>query len=70
MVRLPAGWDNSLHPTPPRPLFIVLSGEAEGEASDGTIMTLTAVDALLIKDTNGKGHKQQRTQTAKDTPPQ
>ena len=35
IVRFPAGWDSGLHPTPRRQLFVVLSGEIEGEASDG-----------------------------------
>jgi uncharacterized cupin superfamily protein len=37
-------------------LFIVLSGELEGAASDGSMVTLTAGDALLMEDTTGKGH--------------
>jgi hypothetical protein len=56
MVRFPAGWDSGLHPAPRRQLFIVSSGELEGEASDGTQMSFKAGDALLMEDTEGKGH--------------
>ncbi len=55
-VRFPAGWDSGLHPTPRRQLFIVLSGKIEGAASDGSIITMTAGDVLLMEDTTGKGH--------------
>jgi uncharacterized cupin superfamily protein len=41
---------------PRRQLFIVLSGELEGAASDSSMVTLTAGDALLMEDTTGKGH--------------
>ena len=56
MVRFPAGWNSELHRAPRRQLFIVLSGELEGAASDGATITLTAGDALLMEDTTGKGH--------------
>ncbi len=57
MVRFPAGWNSELHRTPRRQLFIVLSGELEGAASDGSIVTLSAGDVLLMEDTTGKGHR-------------
>lgn len=56
MVRFPAGWDSAFHCAPRRQLFIVLSGELEGAASDGAKMTFAAGDALLMEDTTGKGH--------------
>ena len=56
MVRFPAGWDSAFHCAPRRQLFVVLSGELEGTASDGAIITLTAGDVLLMEDTTGKGH--------------
>jgi quercetin dioxygenase-like cupin family protein len=56
MVRFPAGWDSELHRSPRRQLFIVLSGELEGAASDGSNIILTAGDVLLMEDTTGKGH--------------
>ncbi len=56
MMRFPAGWDSGLHPSPRRQLFVVLSGEMEGAASDGSVVHLTPGDALLMEDTSGKGH--------------
>ena len=56
MVRFPAGWDSGLHPTPRRQLFVVFSGELEGEASNGTQISMRAGDVLLMEDTVGKGH--------------
>jgi len=56
MVRFPAGWDSTHHRAPRRQLFIVLSGEFEGAASDGSKITLKAGDVLLMEDTTGKGH--------------
>lgn len=56
MIRFPAGWDSDLHPSPRRQLFVVLSGEIEGRASDGAIIAMKAGDAMLMEDTTGKGH--------------
>ncbi len=56
MVRFPAGWNSELHCAPRRQMFVVLSGELEGAASDGATITLTAGDVLLMEDTTGKGH--------------
>ncbi|MCG6901724.1 MAG: cupin domain-containing protein [Rhodobacter sp.] len=56
MVRFPAGWDSGLHPSPQRQLFVVLSGQIEGAASDGFVMRLGPGDVLLMEDTSGKGH--------------
>lgn len=56
VVRFPTGWDSAFHCAPRRQLFVVLSGELEGAASDGAKMTFTAGDALLMEDTTGKGH--------------
>ena len=55
-VRFPAGWDSPFHCAPRRQLFVVLSGELEGTASDGASITLKAGDVLLMEDTTGKGH--------------
>jgi len=56
MVRFPVGWDSAFHCAPRRQLFVVLSGEFEGVASDGSTIALTAGDAVLMEDTTGKGH--------------
>jgi len=55
-VRFPAGWDSPFHCAPRRQLFVVLSGELEGTASDGASITLKAGDTVLMEDTTGKGH--------------
>ena len=49
IVRFPAGWYSEFHCAPRRQLFIVMSGELEGAASDGASMTFMAGDALLMK---------------------
>ena len=55
-VRFSAGWRSNLHPTPRRQLFVVLSGEIEGSASDGQSKSFGPGEALLMEDTEGKGH--------------
>jgi len=52
----PAGWTGDWHVSSARNLFVVLSGEWEIEASDGTIRRFSAPDVLLAEDTSGKGH--------------
>ncbi len=56
MVHFPAGWDSDLHPAPRRQLFVMLSGQFQGQASDGTVMDLRPGDVILMEDTTGKGH--------------
>ena len=56
MVHFPAGWDSKLHPAPRRQLFVMLSGQFQGQASDGTVMDLGPGDVILMEDTTGKGH--------------
>ncbi len=53
----PAGWQGDWHPASARNLFIVISGEWEIEASDGTVRQFAPKDVLLTEDTIGKGHK-------------
>ncbi len=55
-VKFPAGWESEPHPTPRRQLFVVLSGEIEGTASDGESRTFGPGNTLLMEDTEGKGH--------------
>ncbi|GJL83811.1 MAG: hypothetical protein DHS20C01_34450 [marine bacterium B5-7] len=55
-VRFPADWQSDFHQTPRRQLFVVLSGEIEGDASDGARMTFGPGDVLLMEDTEGRGH--------------
>ncbi|MEM5474024.1 hypothetical protein WNZ14_20035 [Hoeflea sp. AS60] len=55
-VHFPQGWDSGLHPAPRRQLFVMLSGEFQGQASDGALMDLRPGDVILMEDTTGKGH--------------
>ena len=53
----PAGWTSDWHVSSARNLFVVLSGEWEIEASDGTVRKFSSPDVLLAEDTSGKGHR-------------
>lgn len=52
-----AGWTGDWHVSSGRNLFVVLSGEWEIEASDGTLRKFSSPDVLLAEDTSGKGHR-------------
>ena len=52
----PAGWIGDWHVSSARNLFVVLSGEWEIEASDGSVRRFSSPDVLLAEDTTGKGH--------------
>jgi quercetin dioxygenase-like cupin family protein len=54
---VPPGWFGDWHPTPARQVFFYLSGEIEGEASDGTKRRFGTGDITLLEDTTGKGHR-------------
>jgi hypothetical protein len=53
----PAGWTGDWHVSSARNLFVVLSGQWEIEASDGTVRKFSVSDVLLAEDTTGKGHR-------------
>jgi len=53
----PSGWTGDWHVSSARNLFVVLSGEWEIEASDGTVRKFSSPDVLLAEDTSGKGHR-------------
>jgi hypothetical protein len=53
----PAGWRGDWHPSSARNLFVVLSGEWEVEASNGTVRRFGPNSVLLVEDTSGKGHR-------------
>jgi quercetin dioxygenase-like cupin family protein len=53
----PAGAQLDFHNPPKRQLIIFLSGEAELEASDGSIRSLGPGDILIADDTTGRGHR-------------
>ena len=56
-VGAPVGWAGDIpHPAPQRQIFVVLQGEWEGTASDGSVRNLRPGDVLLMEDTWGKGH--------------
>ena len=44
------------HPAPRRQFAIVLSGESNFEASDGSVRHISPGQAFLVEDTHGKGH--------------
>jgi hypothetical protein len=56
-LRFPAGWEGDWHPTPRRQMIIFLSGEVEGETSDGQRRRFGPGSAVLLEDTTGKGHR-------------
>ncbi|MGH9972239.1 MAG: cupin domain-containing protein [Pyrinomonadaceae bacterium] len=53
----PGNWQGDWHPSSGRNFFVLVSGEWEIEASDGTVKRFVAKDVLLAEDTHGKGHK-------------
>ena len=53
----PTGWTGDWHVSSARNLFVVLSGEWEIQASDGTVRRFSSPDVLLAEDMNGKGHR-------------
>ncbi len=55
-MRAPSGWSSDWHPSAARNIFFVLTGEWEVTASDGETRRFDAGSALLVEDTNGKGH--------------
>ena len=56
-VRFPAGWVGDWHPTPRRQVFFFLTGELEGETSDGERRRYGPGTATLLEDTIGTGHR-------------
>ena len=52
----PGGWVGEWHRSAGRNLFVVISGEWEIEASDGTKRLFGPRSVLLVEDTFGKGH--------------
>jgi hypothetical protein len=58
-LRAPAGWVADWHPSAANNMFVVISGEWEIEASDGSIRRFGPGEVLLVEDTTGRGHKSQ-----------
>jgi hypothetical protein len=55
-VHSPVGWYGDLHPTPVRQWWILLSGDAELQTSDGELRQFAPGAVVLLEDTTGKGH--------------
>jgi quercetin dioxygenase-like cupin family protein len=55
VLRAPAGWSDSAHPTPARQLMFILGGAWEVSAG-GETRTVSAGDVVLGEDTTGPGH--------------
>lgn len=55
-LHLPAGWIGELHPSPLRMWIFMLDGEMHFEASNGDARHLLPGSALLLEDTQGRGH--------------
>lgn len=55
-LKLEAGWDEPIHPTPRPQMLICLSGAARVTASDGEIRMIQQGDLWRMEDTSGKGH--------------
>lgn len=55
-LRLRAGWNEPVHPTPVAQKLICLGGCARVTASDGEIRDIGPGDVWHMEDTHGKGH--------------
>ena len=55
-LRLPAGWNEPIHPTPKRQYFVCLSGAVLVTASDGEARRIEPGDIWRMEDRSGKGH--------------
>lgn len=55
-LRLRAGWDEPIHPTPVRQRLICLSGAVRVTASDGEAREIRKGDVWHMEDKTGKGH--------------
>jgi len=55
-LRLRAGWNEPIHPTPVRQYLTCLSGRVRVTASDGEVREIGPGDVWLMEDRAGKGH--------------
>lgn len=55
-LRCPVGWDGGLHPTPRRQIIICTAGSVRVTSSLGDVRELKPGQAVLLEDTEGKGH--------------
>lgn len=54
---VPSDWDDDWHPSPRRQLRILLTGEVEDHASDGTVRRHGPGSVVLMEDLSGRGHR-------------
>jgi hypothetical protein len=54
-------YDYDWHPAPQRQYIIMLEGELEIEAGDGSKRHFSPGDILLVEDTTGRGHRSRTT---------
>lgn len=55
-LRLRAGWNEPIHPTPVAQKLICLRGSVSVTASDGAVRKIGPGDVWHMQDTHGKGH--------------
>ena len=55
-LRLNAGWDEPIHPTPKPQTLICLGGAVRVTASNGEARVINKGDVWRMEDTHGKGH--------------
>jgi hypothetical protein len=55
-LRLRAGWDEPIHPTPVAQRLICLAGKVRVTASDGEAREIGPGDVWHMEDKHGKGH--------------
>ncbi|TMV04941.1 cupin [Ruegeria sediminis] len=55
-LRLRAGWDEPIHPTPVRQRLVCLAGAVRVTASDGETREIRRGDVWHMEDKSGKGH--------------
>ncbi len=55
-LRLRAGWNEPVHPTPVRQTLVCLAGAVRVTASDGEAREIAKGDVWHMEDRHGKGH--------------
>jgi len=55
-LKVKAGWDEPIHPTPNSQTLICLSGAVRVTASDGEVREFKSGDVWRMEDLSGKGH--------------
>lgn len=56
-LRLRAGWNEPVHPTPVRQYFVCLRGRIRVTASDGEAREIGPGDVWRMEDRSGRGHR-------------